>query len=112
MTVPASIEQEVAQRAGQRCEYCRMHQSLQGATFHVEHIIPRSRNGSSQLDKTKRTVRKWISPPSDCRPMEPGSTVRPRAGFTFSPLMTRLSLSPLRVMTYLFHSPAGFSRRP
>jgi hypothetical protein len=27
-----------------------MHQSLQGATFHVEHIIPRSRNGSSQLD--------------------------------------------------------------
>jgi hypothetical protein len=36
----------VEARAGQRCEYCRMHQSLQGATFHVEHIIPGSRGGS------------------------------------------------------------------
>jgi hypothetical protein len=50
MTARSDIEHEVSQRAGQRCEYCRMHQSLQGATFHVEHIIPRSRNGSSQLD--------------------------------------------------------------
>lgn len=35
----------VQARAGQRCEYCRMHQSLQGATFHVEHIAPASRGG-------------------------------------------------------------------
>lgn len=27
-----------------------MHQSLQGATFHVEHVIPRVRGGSSELD--------------------------------------------------------------
>jgi hypothetical protein len=27
-----------------------MHQALQGATFHVEHIIPRSRDGTSALD--------------------------------------------------------------
>jgi hypothetical protein len=27
-----------------------MHQSLQGATFHVEHIIPQSRGGHTQLD--------------------------------------------------------------
>ena len=27
-----------------------MHQSLQGATFHVEHVIPLSRNGSSEFD--------------------------------------------------------------
>ena len=39
----------VEQRAAGRCEYCRMHQSLQGATFHVEHIIPRSRGGTSEL---------------------------------------------------------------
>ena len=50
MTARSDIEHEVSQRAGQRCEYCRMHQALQGATFHVEHIIPRSRNGSSHLD--------------------------------------------------------------
>ncbi len=50
MTSWSEIEQNVQQRAEGRCEYCRMHQSLQGATFHVEHIIPRSRGGPSQLD--------------------------------------------------------------
>ena len=37
----------VATRAGRRCEYCQMHQSLQGATFDLEHIIPRALGGSS-----------------------------------------------------------------
>lgn len=27
-----------------------MHQSLQGATFHIEHVIPRVRGGTDQLD--------------------------------------------------------------
>ena len=40
----------VEARAQGRCEYCRMHQALQGATFHVEHIRPRSRGGSLGLD--------------------------------------------------------------
>ena len=39
----------VQSRAAGRCEYCQMHQDLQGATFHVEHINPRSRGGSSEL---------------------------------------------------------------
>ena len=38
----------VEQRANGRCEYCQMHQSLQGATFHVEHIIPASLGGNSE----------------------------------------------------------------
>src|SRR3982074_2591237 len=41
---------DVRSRAGDRCEYCRMHQALQGATFHVEHIFPTARGGSSELD--------------------------------------------------------------
>lgn len=40
----------VQARADDRCEYCRMHQALQGATFHVEHIDPKSRGGVSELD--------------------------------------------------------------
>lgn len=40
----------VETRAKGRCEYCCMHQSLQGASFHVEHILPRARGGSSDLD--------------------------------------------------------------
>ncbi len=50
MTTSREIERVVAARAVGRCEYCRMDQSLQGATFHVEHVIPRSRGGSSTLD--------------------------------------------------------------
>jgi hypothetical protein len=40
----------VISRAGGRCEYCKMHQSLQGATFHIEHVIPRVRGGTSELE--------------------------------------------------------------
>ena len=43
-------QQIVSTRAGQRCEYCQMHQELQGAVFHVEHIVPRSLGGSDELD--------------------------------------------------------------
>src|SRR5689334_4540886 len=45
--LPASTIHLVQERAGNRCEYCRMHQSLQGATFHVEHVQPQSKGGSS-----------------------------------------------------------------
>lgn len=50
MTSRRDIEWYVEARAVGRYEYCRMHQSLQGATFHVEHVIPLSRGGHSQLD--------------------------------------------------------------
>ena len=50
MTSRREGEQYVEARAAGRCEYCRMYQSLQGATFHVEHVVPRSRGGHSQLD--------------------------------------------------------------
>jgi hypothetical protein len=47
---PIQTSHLVETRAHGRCEYCRMHQALQGATFHMEHIMPRSRGGSSNLD--------------------------------------------------------------
>ena len=50
MTNWSQIQRHVERRAAGRCEYCRMHQTLQGATFHVEHIVPRSRGGRSELD--------------------------------------------------------------
>src|SRR5262245_7459772 len=46
----SEVVQQVAERAGHRCEYCRMHQSLQGATFHPEHITPRCHSGPSILE--------------------------------------------------------------
>ena len=36
----------IAARAVGRCEYCKMHQSLQGATFHIEHVLPRVLGGT------------------------------------------------------------------
>ncbi len=50
MVLNASIREAVIKRAKNRCEYCQMHQSLQGGTFHVEHVVPRSRGGLSELD--------------------------------------------------------------
>ena len=50
MTVPAALAARVRRRAGNRCEYCRMSQSLQGASFHIEHIIPRARGGRADFE--------------------------------------------------------------
>jgi hypothetical protein len=50
MTVSTSVRTQVEQRAAERCEYCGMHQSLQGGQFHIEHVCPTSRGGTSQLD--------------------------------------------------------------
>jgi HNH endonuclease len=45
----ADTVRQLEARAGQRCEYCLMHQALQGDTFHVEHIIPSSANDPDDL---------------------------------------------------------------
>lgn len=46
----AELAAAVERRAGGRCEYCRMHQALQGATFHLEHIVPETRGGATDLE--------------------------------------------------------------
>lgn len=46
----SELDQLVRKRAHDRCEYCGMHQSLQGATFHIEHITPRSKGGLTIAD--------------------------------------------------------------
>lgn len=50
MSARADMVEEVIRRAGERCEYCRMHQALQGAAFHIEHIVPLSKGGLTVLD--------------------------------------------------------------
>jgi hypothetical protein len=62
MTSWGEIERQVQRRAAARCEYCLMHESLQGATFHVEHIVPRSRGGASTLDNLA-----WACPSCNLR---------------------------------------------
>ena len=46
----AELHRLAESRAGQRCEYCHMYQALQGASFHIEHILPVSLGGSDEPD--------------------------------------------------------------
>jgi HNH endonuclease len=43
--VPAALADLVRLRAGGRCEYCRLSQLGQEATFHIDHIMPRATGG-------------------------------------------------------------------
>lgn len=75
MSARRDLELAVEQRAGQRCEYCRMHQSLQGASFHLEHVIPRSKGGSDGLDNLA-----WACPSCNLRKSDRTQVVVPNVG--------------------------------
>jgi HNH endonuclease len=48
--IPISLQRRVRLRAGERCEYCRISQAGQEATFHVDHVIPRIAGGVTALE--------------------------------------------------------------
>jgi len=48
--VPISLQRRVRLRAGERCEYCRIAQASQEATFHVDHVVPRVAGGATSLE--------------------------------------------------------------
>jgi hypothetical protein len=50
MNLREDLPRAVWRRAKARCQYWLVHESLQGATFHIEHIIPRCKGGGSDLD--------------------------------------------------------------
>jgi hypothetical protein len=39
----------VLERDGGRCRYCRLAQLGHGATFHIDHLVPRSKGGPTTL---------------------------------------------------------------
>jgi hypothetical protein len=45
--VPAALRKVVIVRAGNRCEYCGLPQAGQNATFHIDHIQPVVRGGTT-----------------------------------------------------------------
>lgn len=48
--IPHGVVRVVRARAGRICEYCHLPQILQEAAFHIDHISPRSRKGSSDTE--------------------------------------------------------------
>ena len=47
--IPVRLVKLVRERAGDVCEYCILPQASQEATFHVDHVLPRSQNGPTEL---------------------------------------------------------------
>ena len=45
-----SLREEIKFRAGNRCEYCRLSQLGQEATFHIDHVIPLAAGGGTLTD--------------------------------------------------------------
>jgi hypothetical protein len=62
--ISAKIREAVVQRAGNRCEYCRLSQDSQVATFPVDHVLPVSLCGLTELANLalacpRCNARKW-----------------------------------------------------
>jgi hypothetical protein len=51
----AESQRYVRDRAGDRCEYCRMPQQFDEITFQIEHIIARKQHGSDATEMRKKT---------------------------------------------------------
>lgn len=62
--ITVTLREEVTLRAGNRCEYCRLSQVGQEATFHMDHVIPRAAGGATTADNlalacVSCSLRKW-----------------------------------------------------
>jgi hypothetical protein len=64
--IPPDLRVEVVLRAGDRCEYCRLSQLGQEATFHIDHVTPRAAGGLTIADNlalacVSCSLRKWAN---------------------------------------------------
>jgi hypothetical protein len=62
--VSPSTHAAVVLRAGNRCEYCRLSQEGQEASFHIDHVAPRVAGGPTVLENlalacVSCSLRKW-----------------------------------------------------
>jgi hypothetical protein len=57
--VPATLQRRVRRRAGERCEYCRIAQAMQEATFHVDPIKPRNRPLALAIRAEEKRLSRW-----------------------------------------------------
>lgn len=63
--IPATLREPVVRRAGGRCEYCRLPQETQVATFPVDHVFPSVLGGETSLENLalacpRCNARKWM----------------------------------------------------
>jgi hypothetical protein len=49
-SIPRALRDAVFLRDAGKCQYCHLAQLGHGATFHIDHIVPRSQGGPASLD--------------------------------------------------------------
>jgi hypothetical protein len=64
MAISSRLRDRVARRAGNRCEYCRLSQVGQEASFHIDHVVPLSDGGPATIENlalacVSCSLRKW-----------------------------------------------------
>jgi hypothetical protein len=64
--ISSGLRAEVTLRANNRCEYCRLSQLGQEATFHIDHVTPRAAGGPTTADNlalacVSCSLRKWAN---------------------------------------------------
>jgi len=62
--ISPELHAAVVLRAGNRCEYCGLSQLGQEATFHIDHVVPRTAGGATTEDNlalacVSCSLRKW-----------------------------------------------------
>lgn len=62
--ISPTLQAEVVLRADNRCEYCRLSQLGQEATFHIDHVVPRAVGGPTMAENlalacVSCSLRKW-----------------------------------------------------
>jgi HNH endonuclease len=50
MAISATLRRQVIERAGNHCEYCRLAQTGQEATFHIDHVVPVVGGGKTAVE--------------------------------------------------------------
>jgi hypothetical protein len=49
-SIPIVLQHQVAERSQYRCSYCQSQQRLMGVSLTIDHIIPQSLGGATELD--------------------------------------------------------------
>ena len=48
--IDATTRRFVRERAGERCEYCRLHQDHSELLHHIEHVVAQQHGGTDHVD--------------------------------------------------------------
>jgi hypothetical protein len=87
----------VVARAGGACEYCRLIEAACGVTFHLEHVVPRSRGGQTLLGNLALAC-------PGCNLAKADQATAPDRAGTLQPLFNPRAFEPATLGWHLYFS--------